>query len=148
MQGGIPSPVLFNIVFDFIIRQVLEEASLTGFKLAYDSYDFYHDVREKYEEFDILTLMYADDLVAMCNSINDLQKFILVFEKVTQKYGLIMSEVDQPDINFTIKNQKIEITDSFCYLGCWLSRGQQSDKKMESRLTIATTAFNMLRNVI
>jgi hypothetical protein len=70
MQGGIPSPVLFNMLFDFIIREVLKEASLTGIKLVYGSNDFYHGAREKYEEFDILTLMYADDLIAMCNTLD------------------------------------------------------------------------------
>ncbi len=146
MQGGIPSPVLFNILFDFIIRQVLEEASITGVKLAHGSNDFCHGSREKYEEYDILTLMYADDLIVMCNNIDDLQKFIHIFENVTQKHGLTMSvkktcimslqhfkqdihgkilknqEVDQPDIDIIIRNQKIETTNSFCYLGCVISR--------------------------
>jgi hypothetical protein len=172
MQGGIPSPLLFNILFDFIIRQVLEEASITGVKLAYGSNDFYHGSREKYEEFDIVTLMYADDLIVMCNHIGELQKFIHIFENVTQKYGLTMSvkktcimsiqqfrqdihgkilkdqEVDQPNIDIIIRNQKIETTNSFCYLGCVISRDQRHDNEIEARLTKATTAFNMLRNVI
>ncbi|CAF4586432.1 unnamed protein product [Rotaria sp. Silwood2] len=172
VQGKIPSPVLFNILFDFIVRKVLEEASLTGIKLAHGSNDFYHSGREKYEEFDILTLMYADDLIAMCNIINDLEKFILVFEKVTQQHGLIISakktyimslqqfkqdvngkifknqEVDQFDVDILIRNHKIEITDSFCYLGCLLSRDQHLDKEIEVRLTKATAAFNMLKSVI
>ncbi len=172
MQGGIPSPVLFNILFDFIIRKVLEEASVTGIKLAYGGNDFYHGSREKYEEFDVLTLMYADDLVALCNTINDLETFIHIFENVTQRYGLTMNvkktcimslqqfkqdasgkilktqEVDQPDVDITIRDKKIETTDSFCYLGCLLSRDQRLVKEIENRLTKATTAFYMLRNII
>ncbi|CAF4739663.1 unnamed protein product [Rotaria sp. Silwood2] len=151
---------------------VKEEASLTDIKLAHGSNDFYHSGREKYEEFDILTLIYADDLIAMCNTINDLEKFILVFEKVTQQHGLIMSvkktcimslqqfkqdingkisknqEVDQLDVDIIIRNHKIEITDSFCYLGCLLSRDQHLDKEIEVRLTKATAAFNMLKSAI
>ena len=30
MQGGIPSPVLINVPFDFIIRKVLEEANISA----------------------------------------------------------------------------------------------------------------------
>ena len=45
-----------------------------------DSY-FYYCAREKFEEFDILTLICADELDAMCNSISDLEKLILVFWK-------------------------------------------------------------------
>ena len=32
LQGGTPSPILFNILFDFIIRRVLEEAGIEGVK--------------------------------------------------------------------------------------------------------------------
>jgi hypothetical protein len=116
--------------------------------------------------------MYADDLIAMCNTLDDLQKFIYIFENVTQKYGLTMSvkktsimslqqfkqdidgkimknqEVDQPDVDITIRNQRIETTDSFCYLGCSLFRDQRSDNEIESRLMKATAAFYMLKNVI
>ena len=91
MQGEIPSPFLFNVFFDFIIRKVLEEGGKGGIKLACGSSDFYHGKSEKYDLFDILVLMYADDLMALCNSLQDLEKFILTFETVTQKYDVTMS---------------------------------------------------------
>ncbi|CAF1351176.1 unnamed protein product [Rotaria magnacalcarata] len=172
MQGGIPSPVLFNIVFDFIIKKVLEQCSVEGVTFAYGSTDFYHGARDKFENFDILALMYADDLVALTQTLDDLKLFIKIFENVTQAYGLTMSvkktcvmsiqqfkegingkivknqEVDIPDIEIIIRNQKIETVDSFSYLGCWVCRDQRPDKEIESRLTKSATAFNMLRNVI
>jgi hypothetical protein len=52
--------------FDFVIRKILEEASVTGVKLAYDSNDFYHGSREKYEEFHILILVTLKNLF-MCS---------------------------------------------------------------------------------
>ncbi|CAF4594985.1 unnamed protein product, partial [Rotaria socialis] len=172
MQGGIPSPVLFNIVFDFIIKKVLEQCSVEGVTFAYGSTDFYHGARDKFENFDILALMYADYLVALTQTLDDLKLFIKIFENVTQAYGLTMSvkktcvmsmqqfkegingkivknqEVDIPDIEIIIRNQKIETVDSFSYLGCWVCRDQRPDKEIESRLTKSATAFNMLRNVI
>ena len=172
MQGGIPSPVLFNILFDFIIRKVLEEANITGLRFSHGSNDFFHGPREKGVGFDVLTLMYADDLTAMCNTLYDLEKFIKSFEKVTQQYGLTMSvkktcvmslqqyeidksgrilrnqEVDQPDIDFEIRNQRIQTTDSFTSLGCVVSRDHRSDREMQCRLSKATSAFNMLRGLI
>ena len=54
MQGEIPSPFLFNVFFDFIIRKVLEEAGIGGIKLACGSSDFYRGKSEKYDLFDIL----------------------------------------------------------------------------------------------
>ena len=91
MQGGVSSPVLFNILFDFIIRKVLEDANVTGVRFSHGSNDFFHGTREKYVNFDLLTLMYADDLVVLCNTLDDLEKFIKSFEKITQQYGLTMS---------------------------------------------------------
>ncbi|CAF5066742.1 unnamed protein product, partial [Rotaria magnacalcarata] len=35
MQGGIPSPFLFNIVFDFIMKKVLSETKIAGVQLSY-----------------------------------------------------------------------------------------------------------------
>ncbi|CAF4446781.1 unnamed protein product [Rotaria socialis] len=146
--------------------------SVEGVTFAYGSTDFYHGARDKFENFDILALMYADDLAALTQTLDDLKLFIEIFENVTQAYGLTMSvkktcvmsmqqfkegingkivknqEVDIPDIEITIRNQKIETVDSFSYLGCWVCRDQRSDKEIESRLTKSATAFNMLRNVI
>ena len=172
MQGGIPSPVLFNVLFDFIIMEVLEDANIHGVRFSHGSNDFFHGAREKYKNFKVLTLMYADDLTAMCNTQNDLEKFIQSFEKVTQQYGLTMSvkmtcvmsaqqfetdanggilrdqEVEQPEIGFEIRNQRIQTTESFTYLGCVVSRDQRFDREMQSRLSKAATAFNMLRGPI
>jgi hypothetical protein len=172
MQGGIPSPILFNILFDFITRKVIEEANVAGVQFSYGSNDFYHGSREKYENFNILALLYADDLVAMCETVNDLETFIKTFEKVTQKFGLTMSvkktcimtleqfeedqnrkvlknqEVKHTDIDLTIRNQKVETVDSFTYLGCNVTRDQRPDKEINTRLTKAATAFNMLRYAI
>ncbi|CAF4222130.1 unnamed protein product [Rotaria sp. Silwood2] len=43
-QGGIPSCILFNVLFDFIIRRVIEQTKtlgISGIKLAYGSNDFF-----------------------------------------------------------------------------------------------------------
>ena len=130
----------------FFIRKVLEEAGIGGIKRACGSSDFYHGKSEKYDLLDILVLMYADDLMTPCNSLQDLEKFILTFETVTQKYGLTMSvkktvimfmeefetdlngkvmkqkEIHHPDPNIVIRNQKLEIIDKLTYLRCGVFR--------------------------
>ncbi|CAF3494982.1 unnamed protein product [Rotaria sordida] len=45
-QDGIPSPILFNILFDFIIRKVTEEAGIGEVKFSYGSNDFFHAKRK------------------------------------------------------------------------------------------------------
>jgi hypothetical protein len=173
MQGGIPSPILFNILFDFIIREVINEAAISGVKFSYGSNDFFHGKNEKHDDFNILALLYADDLLVMCEKISDLEKFISCFEKVTQQYGLTMNikktcvmslqqlKEDQhrkvlkgqvinydDDININIRNQKIETADSFTYLGCTITKDQQHDTEISVRLTKASKAFNSLRHAI
>ncbi|CAF5123235.1 unnamed protein product [Rotaria magnacalcarata] len=153
MQGGIPSPILFNILFDYIMRKVIEEANVEGIKLGYGTNDFFHTAKDIVDELNILTLMYADNVVVMCNNANDLEKFIKTFEKVTQEFGLTMSvkktcimslkqlkedsarriikdeEVDIPDIDIVIRNQKVDIVESFAYLECFVSRDQSPDEE-------------------
>ncbi|CAM4967100.1 unnamed protein product [Rotaria socialis] len=80
MQDGIPSPMIFNILFDFVIRKVIEEASVADVKFSYGSNDFFHGSREKYENFNVLDLLYADDLAAMCETTDDLQKFVSLMD--------------------------------------------------------------------
>lgn len=172
MQGGIPSPILFNILFDFIVRKAIEDADVTGVTFSYGSNEFFHKRNEKHDKFHILALLYADDLVAMCETTEDLQKFIRSFEKVTQQFGLVMSikktclmslqqlEEDQHrkilkgkiikdyDIDICIRNQKIETADSFTYLGCTVTNDQRQDVELSMRLAKAAKAFNMLRHVV
>ena len=64
MQRGIPSPILFNILFDFIVRKVIDEAAVTGVKFSYGSNDFFHGSGEKHDDIHILALLYADDIIS------------------------------------------------------------------------------------
>ena len=53
-----------------------------------------------------------------------------------------------PDIDITIRNQKIETVESFTYLGCNIARDQKPDSEINTRLSKAAIAFNMLRHVM
>jgi len=68
MQGGISLPILFNILFDFIVRKVIDEAAVSGVKFSY-----------------------GRNLVAMCETAADRETFIRSFQKVTQQFGLTIS---------------------------------------------------------
>ena len=172
MQGGIPSPILFNILFDFIIKQVNNEAAVTGVNFSYDSNDFFHRSGEKHINFHALALLYADDLVVMCENATDIKKFIRVFDKIALQYGLTMNtkktclmslrqlkedqyrktlkgqNVNHKNIDISIRDQKIGMVDSFSYLGCTITQDQCHDAELSVRLTKAAKAFNMLRHSI
>ncbi len=175
LQGGISSCILFNILFDFIMRRIIEKANIlgvTGIKLAYGSSDFFHSDRDNYEDFHLLALMYADDLVTICDNNLDLEIFIQTFDQITQDFGLTMSvkktcimslqqfqqdatrkiiksqEVAASKIHINIRNHTIQTVDQFSYLGCYVTRDHSSDKEIETRLSKASIAFNMLRHII
>ena len=63
----------------------------TGVNFSHGSHDFFHGTQEKRVNFDVLTIMYADDLTVMCNTLEDLENFLKSFEKITQQYGMIIS---------------------------------------------------------
>ena len=67
------------------------------------------------------------------------------FEEDPNRKLLKNQEVIFPDINLTIRNQKIESVDSFTYLSCNITRDQKPDSEINTRLAEAATAFNMLR---
>ena len=47
------------------------------------------------------------------------------------------------DINIDIRNQKIEITKFFTYLGCTITKEQRQDAEISVRPTKSLKAFNM-----
>ncbi|CAM4985039.1 unnamed protein product [Rotaria socialis] len=175
-QGGIPSCILFNVLFDFIMRRVIEQVKLlgiTGIKMAYGSNDFFHPASDNYIDLEILLLLYADDLVTVRNNATDLELFIQCFEQVTQQFGLTMSvkktcvmslkqlqrdlitnkvikdqEIGNQNLTITIRNEKIKTVNDFRYLRCCVTRDQSIEKELETCLAKVSRAFNMLRHVI
>ncbi|CAF4307587.1 unnamed protein product [Rotaria magnacalcarata] len=115
--------------------------------------------------------MYADDIAVMCQSTQELEKFIKAFEIGTQDFGLTMNikkmclmslrqfqkstcnsekrtEIDHEPCDITIRNQKIEKADEFNYLGCYVSKDQTQYKDIETRVSKASSAFNSLRRIV
>ncbi|CAF2978054.1 unnamed protein product [Rotaria sp. Silwood2] len=173
-QGGIPSPILFNVFFDFVMRQILDRLvvlNVTGVKLAYGK-DFFHSASNNNKDIDLLALLYADDVVGCFDNTTDLKLFVRIFEEVSQEYGITMSikktcimqctqlkvdtskkiikdeEIIHPQIDITIRNDAVAMVDEFCYLGCCFTRTFSFYHEIEMRLEKATVAFNMLRHVV
>ncbi|CAF2128934.1 unnamed protein product [Rotaria magnacalcarata] len=91
-QGCILSPILFNIYIDYIMKQVIQQANVQGVTLSYCLADFWLTGRgNDSHEVHVLTLMYADDIVVMCDSPKNLEHFVQVFERVTNDFGLTMN---------------------------------------------------------
>jgi hypothetical protein len=173
LKGGIPSCILFNVVFDFIVRRFyerLEVLQITGVKLSYGK-DYFHATPAD-GDLDLLALLYAYDLTLCADNTSDLELAIQAFEETSQRYGLTMSvkktcimpvrqmdedasrriikgkEVPPPSLNINIRSEPIQTVDEFCYLGCYFTRDFSNNREIDARLAKASTAFNMLRHVI
>lgn len=170
-QGCLLSPILFNIYIDFVMRQVLQQAGVEGITMSYRLGDLWYSENGNGEDVKLLSLMYADDIAVMCQSIQELETFIKAFERCTQMFGLTMNikktcimslkqfqksscktknskeTADEP-CDIIIRNQKIVRTDEFNYLGCCVSKDQTQAKDIETRVSKASNAFNSLRRVV
>ena len=139
--------------------------------MSYRLGDLWYLGRGNSDDVKLLALMYADDIAVMCQSIQDLEKFIKAFEKGTQDFGLTMNikktcimslkqfqkstrktknrtEIDNEPFDITIRNQKIEKTEEFNYLGCYVSKDQTQCKYIETHVSKASNAFNSLRRIV
>ena len=88
-QGGIESPVLFNIYMDFVLRcvehEVLSKYPNTGLKYSYriksESSNRKQRSIHKISGNDRLRmLLYADDIVLFCEDINELNDILSIYD--------------------------------------------------------------------
>lgn len=76
---------------EFVNTKVANAMGIYRVGSAYGSNEFLHTDWEIYDEFRLLTLMYADDLVVLCDNTTDLEIFIRIFEETTHELGLTMN---------------------------------------------------------
>lgn len=69
------------------------------------------------------------------------------FEKTTGK-NEVKSRKNDTSSNIVIRDQNIEIVDSFNYLDCYLTNDQTQFEEIEIRLGKVSNAFNSFRRVV
>ena len=90
------SPALFNIYVDRVIRKTIEglDVKRYGIEIQYTMPDGRRHLNTLNEGVEyILELLYADDLVLICNSQEALNEILQRFEKYNQEAGLTISVV-------------------------------------------------------
>ena len=99
-QGGIESPILFNIFLDFVLRCAEGEASQkypnAGLKYSYRisgicSTRQQRSASKLYVWDRVLFILYADDIVHTCDNLIDLQGVITIFGHTFKRFGLTIS---------------------------------------------------------
>ena len=99
-QGGLESPVLFNIYLDFVLRcvehEVLQKFPNTGLEYSF-RIPGHCSTREQRSIHGLggfqrlKMLLYADDIVLLCSNIAELSEIVNIYDKVFTRFGLKIS---------------------------------------------------------
>ena len=138
-QGDVISPKLFT--------SALEDA----FKLL-EWQGFGININGEY----ITHLRFADDIVVMAESLEDLGTMLEDLNRVSQQVGLkmnmdktkVMSNVHVVPTPVSVGNSTLEVVDGYVYLGQTVQLGRSNfEKEVNRRIQLGWAAFGKLRNV-
>ena len=99
-QGGLESPVLFNIYLDFVLRcveyEVLKQFPNTGLQYSYriPSHCSSREQRSVHGLSGVQRLrmiLYADDIVLLCSDVDELSKIVSIYNEIFIRFGLTIS---------------------------------------------------------
>lgn len=137
-QGCIPSPALFNVALDWILRKAV--LGVRGVMIS-------DDLR-------LTHLGYADDLVYIGESEADIQQFTNNLNKCALKLGLKISAkktklISTVPMAVTLDGVPIESVDKFVYLGSTFSKGSvTASEEIQVRIGKAAAVFGRLRKPV
>jgi len=132
-QGCVMGPILFNMVFDLVIKKAIATGLGGGVEF----------VDESGNTFFVNKLAYADDLALVDTSIDSLEKNLRVFDNTFKEFGLKINYNKTKIMCLTEKNTFREITcndhvidwvDEYCYLGSIFSVRGDCETDLRSRL--------------
>ena len=138
-QGDVISPKLFTATLE------------NAFKLL-EWKGFGINVNGEY----ITHLRFADDIVVMANSMEDLSTMLEGLNRVSQQVGLkmnmdktkIMCNAHVVPTPISVENSVLEVVDSYVYLGQVVQLGRSDfQKEANRRIQLGWAAFGKLRNV-
>ena len=169
-QGGIESPVLFNIYMDFVLRCVEHEVLLkypnTGLKYSYhiksESSNRKQRSIHKISGNDRLRmLLYADDIVLFCEDIAELNDILNIYDSNFSRFGLtiaidktqtlaynVSEDVMSSKSLISLRNEPIENVRSFKYLGHVLCNDpSKSSAFLIHQISSAYAKWNEMKSV-
>ena len=158
-------PALTGIIqrfIDFVVRRALAGMEKYGIEIQYimpDGRTCRGDLVESEER--LMALLYADDLVIICESEEGLKECIRSMEWQTQEWGLTISVkktkcmvTDSPEKKQTkleeinIRGEGIEWVNSFQYLGSILNEDAKCTADIDRRLSLGIIKFSQLQKTV
>ena len=142
-QGGIESPVLFNIYIDFVLRcaeyEVMKKYPNTGMKYEYQirsesSTRQQRNIHQLAGHDRLRMLLYADDIIIFCEDPQELQIIVSIYDDTFRRFGLTIATDKTKTMCFNVnevimtkksiislRGEQIENVRQFKYLGHVLS---------------------------
>ena len=167
-QGGLESPVVFNIYMDFVLRcaefEVLNRFPNTGLKYSYHirSESTTREQRSvhKLSGSDRLRmLLYADDIVLFCEDLKELESILEIYDKTFSRYGLtialdktktIVFNVDESVMSnkslISLRGTNIENVRQFKYLGHLLSN-EKTQNFLNHQIASAYAKWSEMKDI-
>ena len=156
-QGCVLAPFLFNLYFNMVMHQVLNEFN-DGVEIKYrlDGKLYRRSGTKLPMSVRICDLRFADDVMTGCLDSAALQRFIDRFTHVARSWGLSVSTDKTKVITqsatssspFNIRGTTIETVTAFQYLGSVLSSDVSLDNEINSRLSKAAKLFSALKGKV
>ena len=159
-QGDIPAPTLFSIYLAVLLTHAFEDVDV-GILLRFRTSGKVFNLRRlntKSQVFQSLIreLLYADDADFLAHSEADMQIIMDNFSRACAAFGLTISlkktkvmftpAPGEPYIepNILVNGTRLEVVDTFVYLGSTLSRDGALDAEIYARIQKAAVAFGKL----
>src|SRR6201996_9622204 len=127
-QGCVLSPYLFNIVSETVMRKALEG----GRKIS--------------------NLRYADDIVLLASSVEELQELVSRISRIGKKYNLLINSsktktmaLKGESVSIQIDGAEIEQVHKFPYLGSVITDDAMSEADFKHRLALGAAVMAKLK---
>ena len=140
IQGCPLSPHLFNLFLEWVLRTALEENEggiiLGGIRIT--------------------NLRYADDIVILAETKEDLQRMLGRLEDQCQRYGLVINREKtksmkigrhEEDLNIRLSGGEVEQVKDFKYLGVYFTSKGGTEKAVKERIAMGQRAFGRLKKI-
>ena len=170
-QGGLESPVLFNIYMDFVLRcaekEVLQKFPNTGLEYSFRipghcSTREQRSVHALNGSQRLRMILYADDIAILCNDVDELADILNIYDKTFKRFGLKISygktetmafnvpeEIKAKPSLFSVGGGKIKNVRTFKYLGHVITNNDDDPSHYLSfRISSAFQKWNELKHVL
>jgi hypothetical protein len=160
-QGCNIAPSLFNLFLDFVVKQAAAEfgpQSGVRISFSFQGQPLHADVGDLSHTTLMSMLLYADDMVLLAVTAQELRRFVLVLEAVTQRWGLCINagktklwamNADPTAMpHVTLRGTTLQAVDDFKYLGSTLSNTGSWDTEISTRLGKAASMFARLTPIL